>query len=94
MAQSQSLLKRTIYTLGREPKKSLRRFFIGLGLFAISVLLIVSGYFYWPLLQLPGLIVLPLSLYFAIYGYLGIFANRFAQVISATDLDDTNRDIF
>lgn len=85
--------KRLVYSLGSEPKLSLKRFFIGLGLFAIAMGLIAAGYFYVPLLQVPGLILLAVALFFAFWGYLGIFANRFSQVISATDVtwpDDDN----
>ena len=85
--------KQIIYRLGSTPKLSLNRFLIGLALFAVSAALIVSGYFYHHLLQIPGLAILPLALFFAIYGYLGLFANRFAQVISINDPDkiDANK---
>lgn len=73
-----------IYRLGSEPKRSLKRFLIGLGLFTLAVAFIALGYFYQPWWQIPGLLLLAVALFFAIWGYLGIFANRFAQVIAAT----------
>ncbi|MEO2267754.1 hypothetical protein [Pseudoalteromonas pernae] len=78
--------KSLVYRLGSEPKLSLKRFFTGLGLFAIAVALILGGYAYQPWLQIPGLAVLAVALFFAAWGYLGIFANRFAQVIAVTDV--------
>ncbi|MDP5213248.1 hypothetical protein ORJ66_09370 [Pseudoalteromonas tunicata] len=81
-------LKQLIYRLGSAPKLSLNRFLTGLALFAISAAFIISGYLYHHLLQIPGLIILPFALFFAIYGYLGLFANRFAQVISINDPDN------
>ena len=86
--------KHTIYRLGSQPKLSLRRFLCGLGLFLISAGLITAGYFFNHLLQVIGLSILPVALYFAIYGYLGIFANRFSQVISEADARAKHRDIF
>jgi len=84
--------KNIIYRLGSTPKLSLRRFFIGILLFAISAGLIIFGYLHLALLQLPGLILLPVALYFAIYGYLGIFANRFSQILK--DREKLNQDLF
>jgi uncharacterized membrane protein YccC len=81
-------MKQIIYKLGSEPKVSLKRFFIGLGLFILAATLIGYGYIGHHLFQLVGLILLPFALFFAIYGYLGIFANRFAQVINNINPDD------
>ncbi|MCG7537774.1 hypothetical protein [Pseudoalteromonas sp. OOF1S-7] len=78
-------MRRLIYRLGSHPKRSLRFFLCGLALFALSATLIVLGYFYQAWLQLPGLLLLALALGVAGYGYLGIFANRFSQVLSARD---------
>ncbi len=77
--------KTYIYHLGSTPKLSLKRFSTGLILFAISAGLIIYGYSHNPLFQLPGLALLPVALFFAIYGYLGIFANRFSQTLKARD---------
>ena len=84
--------KNTIYRLGSTPKLSLRRFFIGIVLFAFSAGLIIFGYLHLALLQLPGLVLLPIALYFAMYGYLGIFANRFSQILK--DREKLNKDLF
>ncbi|WP_046007064.1 hypothetical protein [Pseudoalteromonas rubra] len=78
-------MRRLIYRLGSHPKRSLRFFLCGLALFALSAALIALGYFYQAWLQLPGLVMLVLALGVAGYGYLGIFANRFSQVLSARD---------
>ena len=82
--------KYCIYRLGSTPKLSLKRFLIGLCLFVLSAGFIIYGYFEEPLYQLAGLILLAPALFFAIYGYIGLFANRFSQVISINDPVDTN----
>ncbi|AZZ96824.1 hypothetical protein [Pseudoalteromonas sp. R3] len=78
-------MRHLIYRLGSHPKRSLRFFLSGLALFVLSMVLIALGYFYQPWLQLPGMIVLVPALGVAGYGYLGIFANRFSQVLSARE---------
>ncbi|OUL59827.1 hypothetical protein B1199_05835 [Pseudoalteromonas ulvae] len=80
-----------MYRLGNTPKLSLKRFLIGLCLFVFSAGFIMYGYFEEPLYQLAGLILLAPALFFAIYGYIGLFANRFSQVISINDPVDTNK---
>ena len=88
------MLKPIIYRLGQDPKASLKRFLIGLGLFTISVAAIWYGYYQYHLLQLIGLLLLVPSLTMALWGYIGIFANRFSQVIAtispATSNDDND----
>ncbi|WP_249364559.1 hypothetical protein [Pseudoalteromonas rubra] len=74
-----------MYRLGSHPKRSLRFFLSGLALFALSMMLIALGYFFQPWLQIPGVIILLPALSIAGYGYLGIFANRFSQVLSARE---------
>lgn len=92
--QKQSPLTKILYRLGSEPKLSLKRFLLGVALFVISASTIGYGYFYHHLFQIAGLITLPFALFFAIYGYLGIFANRFSQVISANTQTKPDHDIF
>ncbi|WP_040698071.1 hypothetical protein [Pseudoalteromonas citrea] len=82
------MLKTVIYKLGQHPKLSLKRFFIGLGLFALSVLGIAYGYYHYAWVQLIGLGLLAPALFFAAWGYIGIFANRFSQVIVTMPPDD------
>ncbi|BBN82815.1 hypothetical protein PA25_28000 [Pseudoalteromonas sp. A25] len=82
------MLKQLVYKLGQHPKLSLKRFFIGLGLFALAVGAISYGYYYQPIVQLLGLALLVPAVFFALWGYIGIFANRFAQVIVAMSPDD------
>lgn len=81
------MFKEWIFRLGSSPKRSMKRFFIGLALFAFGASLIALGYLYWPWLQLPGVIILLPGGYFAAWGYAGIFANRFAQVLDRKALD-------
>lgn len=79
------MLKPLIYRLGQEPKLSLKRFFIGLGLFALAASCIAWGYYHQAWVQLIGLIILAPAIFFALWGYIGIFANRFSQVIAAAN---------
>ncbi|WP_247688630.1 hypothetical protein [Pseudoalteromonas sp. MMG012] len=81
------MLKAIFYKLGQHPKLSLRRFFIGLGLFALSCIAIAYGYYEQAWVQLIGLGLLIPALFFAAWGYLGIFANRFSQVIATMHPD-------
>ena len=77
------MLKPIVYRLGQNPKQSLKRFFIGLGLFLLAVFFITLGYYLQAWIQVIGLLILIPALFFAGWGYLGIFANRFSQVIAA-----------
>lgn len=89
------MLKHIIYKLGQNPKVSLKRFFIGLGLFGVAVSAIWYGYYKYHLLQLLGLALLVPAMLMALWGYIGIFANRFSQVIAtiapAPLSDDTDK---
>jgi cytochrome b len=82
------MLKSVIYKLGQNPKLSLKRFFIGLGLFVLSLIAIAYGYYRHAWVQLIGLGLLVPALCFALWGYIGIFANRFSQVIATMHPDD------
>ena len=75
------MLKQLIYRLGSEPKLSLKRFLRGLALFVLAVVFIALGYYSHYSLQIIGLVILATALFFAAWGYLGIFANRFSQVL-------------
>ncbi|MBH0077180.1 hypothetical protein I6F48_16780 [Pseudoalteromonas sp. SWYJ118] len=75
------MLKQLIYRLGNNPKLSLKRFFRGLALFVLAVIFISIGYYTHYSLQIIGVIILLPALFFAGWGYCGIFANRFSQVL-------------
>lgn len=79
------MLKQLIYRLGSEPKLSLKRFLRGLALFVLAVVFIALGYYSHYSLQIIGLVILAIALFFASWGYLGIFANRFSQVLDRKD---------
>lgn len=76
------MLKPLIYRLGSNPKLSLKRFFRGLALFVLAVIFIAVGYYNHYSLQVIGLVILVPALFFAFWGYAGIFANRFSQVLN------------
>ncbi len=71
--------------MGSQPHKSWQHFKLGLVLFAGGAGLILYGAQATPLLQLPGLILMLPGIFFAAKGYLGIFANRFAQTLKASE---------
>lgn len=68
--------------LGQDPKRSLSIFLVGLGLFAFGLVFITIGYFYHHLWQVLGLCILALACLIAIWGYIGIFANRWFNILN------------
>jgi uncharacterized transporter YbjL len=77
------LLKALLARLGNDPQKSWADFKIGLALFALAVILILTGarFFYW--LQIPGLVFLIIALYYSAKGYVGICANRLSRSLNS-----------
>ena len=70
--------------LGQDPQRSLKLFLYGLGLFVIGLLFVALGYFHHHLWQIMGVIILALACLIAAWGYLGIFANRWLNIIYRT----------
>ncbi|MDX2368867.1 MAG: hypothetical protein QNK36_10745 [Colwellia sp.] len=68
--------------LGQDPKRSLSIFLTGLGLFAIGLVFIAIGYFYHHIWQMLGVLILVFSCVIAAWGYLGIFANRWFNILN------------
>ncbi|MDW7551460.1 hypothetical protein HUZ36_19775 [Pseudoalteromonas sp. McH1-7] len=77
--------KALIYRLGSNPKRSLKFFLFGLCDVILAAILIALGYYQDHRFQIAGLFILPIGLCSAFYGYIGIFANRFSQVIEARE---------
>ena len=67
--------------IGQYPQHSLTLFLRGLGLFVIGLLFIALGYFYHHLWQIIGIITLILACLLAVWGYVGIFANRWLNIL-------------
>ena len=88
------MLKQWVFRLGSDPKLSLKRFLRGLALFVLAVIFIAIGYYGPAILQLIGLLILAIALFFAAWGYLGIFANRFAQVLERASPKDDDPDLW
>ncbi|MGO2331960.1 MAG: hypothetical protein ACTH59_10115 [Pseudoalteromonas nigrifaciens] len=84
------MLKSLIYSLGSNPKLSLKRFFRGVALFVLAVIFIFLGYYNHYSLQIIGVVILVPALFFAVWGYSGIFANRFSQVLK--NIEPKNHD--
>lgn len=84
------MLKSLIYSLGSNPKLSLKRFFRGVALFVLAVIFIFLGYYSHYSLQIIGVVILVPALFFAVWGYSGIFANRFSQVLK--NIEPKNHD--
>ena len=76
-----SPLQKFIYKLGSNPQRSMRSFFLGLLLAALSGSFIALGYYREHWYQIIGLAIAIPAILLMAYGYIGIFANRFAQVI-------------
>lgn len=68
--------------LGQDPKRSLSIFLFGVGLFCTSLLFIAIGYFYHHLWQIVGLFILAIACAISAWGYLGIFANRWFNILN------------
>ncbi len=78
--------------LGQDPQRSLSIFLRGLGLFACGLMFIALGYFYHHLWQVIGLVVLAVACVIAAWGYLGIFANRWFNILNKHDSTTKNKD--
>lgn len=68
--------------LGQNPKRSLSIFLRGLGLFILGLFFIWLGYFNHHLWQILGIVLLALACVIAAWGYLGIFANRWFNILN------------
>ena len=68
--------------LGQDPKRSLSIFLVGFGLFTLGLVFIAIGYFYHHIWQIIGLSILALACSIAIWGYLGVFANRWFNILN------------
>jgi hypothetical protein len=66
--------------IGQDPQRSLVLFIRGLGLFAIGACLIFIGYYYHYFWQVIGIAFLAFGIFFSIWGYCGIFANRLLNI--------------
>lgn len=79
--------------LGQNPKRSLSLFLTGLGLFAVGLLFIAIGYFYHHIWQMLGLFILALACVIAAWGYLGIFANRWFNILNKHSPNNNNKHV-
>ncbi len=68
--------------LGQDPQRSLSIFLRGLGLFALGLIFIAIGYFHHHLWQVAGIIILAFACIIAAWGYLGIFSNRWFNILN------------
>lgn len=74
--------------LGQDPKRSLSIFLVGLGLFVIGLIFIAIGYFYHHIWQILGIFILACACLTAVWGYLGIFANRWFNILNPDSLNN------
>lgn len=88
------MLKQWVFRLGSDPKLSLKRFLRGLALFVLAVIFIALGYYTHFSLQIIGVVILIPALFFAAWGYSGIFANRFSQVLKDMGPKDHDPDLW
>ena len=75
-------MNKLLAKLGQDPKRSLSIFLVGLGLFVLGLVFIAIGYFYHHLWQIFGLCILAMACSIAAWGYLGIFANRWFNILN------------
>lgn len=68
--------------LGQDPKRSLTIFLFGLGLFFIGLVFVAIGYYNHHFWQILGLFIIALACVIAAWGYLGIFANRWYNILN------------
>ena len=68
--------------LGQDPQHSLSIFLRGLALFVLGLLFIALGYFHHHLWQVVGIVILSIACMVALWGYLGIFANRWYNILN------------
>ena len=77
-------MKSILEKLGQDPRRSLLLFLRGLGLFVIGLVFVALGYFYHHLWQVLGIIIVAISCLLAAWGYLGIFSNRWLNILYRT----------
>ena len=70
--------------LGQDPQGSMQRFLRGLGLFIIGACFIFLGLYQSHIWQIIGIVILAIGCLLAIYGYLGLFANRLYHIFNRT----------
>ena len=84
------MLSSLLFNAGRDPGLSWKRFKIGMCLFAIGM----SGLYFAPNVSLSlywiGLIVLLSGFGMAMWGYWGIFANRFSRLLYQRQINQVN----
>ncbi|WP_124748947.1 hypothetical protein [Alteromonas facilis] len=83
-------LKRVLYTAGQNPTRSWARFRLGLALFVFGLLLLLSVAGDYFTLNAVALVILFIGFVFAMWGYWGMFANRFARVIEQREINRAN----
>jgi len=77
-------MKILLEKIGQNPQKSLTLFLRGLGLFVVGLIFVALGYFYHHLWQIIGIVILIFACLLAAWGYLGIFANRWLNILYRT----------
>jgi len=79
--------------LGQNPQGSLKLFLCGLGLFFMALVFITLGYFYHHLWQVIGITLLVSACLLCVWGYIGMFANRWLNVLYKNKTN-TKRDLW
>jgi len=77
-------MKILLEKIGQNPQKSLTLFLRGLGLFVVGLIFVALGYFYHHLWQIIGIVILIFACLLAAWGYLGIFSNRWLNILYRT----------
>jgi len=73
---------RILEYLGQDPQRSMKRFMIGLGFFICGLVFVYIGYVGSHEWQILGLALIGIGIALAVWGYLGIFANRLYHMLN------------
>lgn len=71
--------------LGQDPQRSLTLFLRGLGLFVLGLCFVGLGYLYHYFWQIIGITLVGVACLLSAWGYIGIFANRWLNIIYRTN---------
>lgn len=78
--------------LGQDPKRSLSIFLRGFALFTLGIIFISIGYYHHHLWQVLGIFILAIACLTSLWGYLGIFANRWYNILNKKPPNNNKKD--
>lgn len=79
------MLKQLVYRAGSHPQRSLKAFFAGIGLFVAGLAGLYANQDPQSWLARLAVVSICIGVPVAAYGYVGIFANRWAQILNRAE---------